>query len=261
MKSAFITLLVVALLGVISLFAVIYNGTFNVAATENHSRLTKWIFSAARESSIEKHAAGIEVPNLNDEKKIKNGFRSYREMCAVCHTPPGDDDSPIAQGLNPRAPNLGCEAEELSDAELFWVIKNGIRMTGMPAWGVTHGDKEIWAVVAFVKALPKMTAEQYKALDRSTEAGHSHGANAHDMGMMEEHGAGGHGHDMGKKEEDEAGGHGNDKGKMEEAEAGDHSHDTGKKEEDEAGDHSHGTGKKDETEAGDHGHSHGTHTH
>jgi len=258
MKSAFITLLVIALLSIISVLTVIYRGTFNVAATENHSKLTRWILAAARESSIEKHAAGIDVPNLNDEKKIKNGFRSYREMCAVCHTPPGDDDSPIAQGLNPQAPNLACEAEELSDAELFWVIKNGIRMTGMPAWGVTHGDKEIWDVVAFVKALPTMTAEQYKALDRSTEAGHSHGANAHDMGKTEEHEADSHGHDKGETEEAEGGDHGHDKGKMEEDKTGGHSHDQAEAEEQPI------AAKRDLKKADHHstnGHSHGTHTH
>jgi len=258
MKSAYITLLVIALLSIISVFTVIYRGTFNVAATEHHSKLTRWILAATRESSIEKRAAGIEIPDLKDENKLKDGFRSYREMCAVCHTPPGGEDSPIAQGLNPRAPNLACEADELSDAELFWVIKNGIRMTGMPAWGVTHGDKEIWDVVAFVKTLPKMTAEQYKEMDRSTKAEHSHGANGHDMGEMEEHEAGDHSHDKGKMEEAEAGGHGHDKGKMEEDKTGGHSHNHA-----EAGERPIAA-KRDLRKADHHstnGHSHGKHAH
>ncbi len=191
MKSVFTTLVVILIFGVITLFTVMYGGVFNVAATQNHTKLTHWILSATRESSIEKRAAGIEVPDLAGREKIVNGFRSYREMCAVCHTPPGAEDSPIARGLNPPPPNLADEAAELDDAELFWVIKNGIRMTGMPAWGVTHGDEELWDIVAFVNALPDISKEQYQELERTTEAGHSHGAGGHDMGGHE-----GDGHDM-----------------------------------------------------------------
>ncbi len=243
MKSVFTTLVIILVLTAIALFTVMYGGIFNVAATQNHTKLTHWILSATRESSIEKRAAGIEVPNLDDREMIKNGFRSYREMCAVCHTPPGVKDSPIAQGLNPPPPNLAAEAAELSDAELFWVIKNGIRMTGMPAWGVTHGDAELWDIVAFVKALPDISKEQYQELDRTTEAGHSHAGGSHDMGGHE---AGGH----------DAGGH--------DTSSREHGHDTGQKVDDHGSESPAATAAEQTDKASDHhddGHSHGEHTH
>jgi mono/diheme cytochrome c family protein len=71
-----------------------------------------------------------------------------------------------ARGFNPDPPELTEAAGDWKPNELFWITRNGVRMSGMPAWSVTHSDKEIWEIVAFAQKLPKMTAAQYKELSR-----------------------------------------------------------------------------------------------
>ena len=90
------------------------------------------------------------------------GFEHYQEMCVTCHGAPGVDRSEIGKGLNPHAPNLSKSTGDMSDAELYWVLKNGIKMTGMPSFGKTHSEEQLWAMVSFVKKLPEMTEEQYQ---------------------------------------------------------------------------------------------------
>jgi hypothetical protein len=94
-------------------------------------------------------------------------------MCAVCHLAPGMKKTEISRGLYPRAPELR-RASRLTPAEQFWVLKHGLKMTGMPAWGVTHGDDVLWDVVAFLQKLPDLTAEQYQALVESVPKTHEH---------------------------------------------------------------------------------------
>jgi mono/diheme cytochrome c family protein len=80
--------------------------------------------------------------------------------CAVCHGAPGVPKGDIAEGMYPQPPDLAVAAKQYSDAELFWILKHGIKMTGMPAWA-DHSDAELWATVAFVKKLPGMSEAAY----------------------------------------------------------------------------------------------------
>ncbi len=164
----------IAILGLGGGLALVYSGMINVAATNPHSALTDWLLSTASDQSIHYQAKGIIAPPLNDPKIITEGFEHYREMCVGCHLAPGVKSSEIRKGLMPQPPKLQEAAEEWTLAELFWVIKNGIKMTGMPAWGPTHSDKKIWAMAAFVKQLPKMTPAQYKAMDAAAGPDHDH---------------------------------------------------------------------------------------
>ncbi len=164
--------LIVVLIAVVGF---VYSGIFNVSAQWEDPALLRWLLASTREASVESRAENIKSPILGSATQIKNGFRSYREMCAVCHTPPGGTDSPIKQGLNPSPPNLAvAEDHAMTEAQLFWVIKNGIRMTGMPAWGPSHDDAEIWDIVAFIKALPTIDADEYQRLNTQTTQGHGH---------------------------------------------------------------------------------------
>ncbi len=165
------SIIVLALLAVLT---VMYTGIFNVATAWQDPPLLRWVLVTTRESSIERRAQDIQAPALDGAQQIENGFRSYRERCAICHTPPGGKQSPLAKGLNPEPPDLSEDEDkdEMSAAELFWVIKNGIRMTGMPAWGPTHDDTEVWDIVAFIKTLPQTSAADYRALDSRLPAGH-----------------------------------------------------------------------------------------
>jgi len=153
------TIVVLVVLGL----AFVFSGVSNVSAENQDSSLVKWILSAASDRSIERHAKGIEVPALGDSAQVEMGFEHYQEMCVTCHGAPGRDRSEIGVGLNPHAPNLSRSIADLSDAELYWILKNGIKMTGMPSFGRTHTEEQLWAMVSFVKKLPGMTEEQYQA--------------------------------------------------------------------------------------------------
>ncbi len=141
-----------------------YSGIYNVAATEEHGPLAGWFLKTVRSRSIDTRAASIEVPDLEDESLRLAGINDFDAMCAGCHTPPGQRPSPAAQGLNPPPPDLAEEALEEPPEVLFWATKNGIRMTGMPAWGVTHDDDEIWPVIAFLQVLPDLDGTAYQEM-------------------------------------------------------------------------------------------------
>ncbi len=155
-----VTILVIIVIGVI----IIYSGWYNVSAMNKEPGLSRWVLSTTMDNSVEKHAEGITVPALNFPDKIKEGFAHYNAMCKGCHGAPGEEETEMAKGLNPKAPNLAHSARDMAPEELFWVTKNGIKMTGMPAWGVTHSDDKIWAIVAFIEQLPGMTGTQYDSL-------------------------------------------------------------------------------------------------
>lgn len=141
-----------------------YSGIFNVAATERHGSVSSWLLEVTRSKSIAARSRGIAVPDLDDEKLQLAGVNDFNSMCAECHTAPGRVPSPLARGLNPPAPDLAEEALEESPETLFWVTKNGIRMTGMPAWGASHSDEDIWPVIAFLQVLPDLDGIAYQEL-------------------------------------------------------------------------------------------------
>jgi len=189
MKNIVITLVTAITLATLVGLTVVYAGLFNVSASWKDPALVRWVLATTRENAVKSRAASIKVPPMKGAQQVEEGFRSFREMCASCHTPPGASASPTAQGLNPEPPDLAKRAEQMSSAELFWVIKNGIRMTGMPAWGPSHKDTELWSIVAFVKTLPNMSSDDYQALDQQTPEGHGHSGGGHnDEGSEPAHG-------------------------------------------------------------------------
>ncbi|HUX93221.1 MAG TPA: cytochrome c [Ignavibacteriaceae bacterium] len=140
----------------------IYSGIYNISATIPHNGLTHWIMSTTMDNSVKHHAKNIVVPDLSDSSKIEMGFVRYRAVCANCHGAPGVSQEELAAGLYPKPPKLVRTIHEWTPAELFWITKYGVKMTGMPAWGPTHSDDKIWSIVAFMEKMQKMTPEQYK---------------------------------------------------------------------------------------------------
>ena len=158
--------------GIVGGLAVIYLGAYNVAATDKHWSLTFWLLDAARTRSIEAHAANIRVPaGLDDPAKLVLGTSHFADHCAVCHGAPGVPKDDLAEGMYPQPPDLEYVSARFSDAELFWVIKNGIKASGMPSWS-QHSDEELWATVAFLKKLRGMSPEEYgKLVMQAMQAG------------------------------------------------------------------------------------------
>jgi mono/diheme cytochrome c family protein len=158
----------------------IYAGLYNIAADIPHPQPVYWLLDTIRQRSVAARARDIVVPHdLDDANRISKGAGEYAEMCSGCHLAPGMKRTEISQGLYPRAPELRRETD-LMPAEQFWIIKHGVKMTGMPAWGVTHDDELLWDVVAFVRKLPELTPEQYQALVKNAP---KHEEIMHDMGM------------------------------------------------------------------------------
>jgi mono/diheme cytochrome c family protein len=180
-------LLIAVLIGVLGASASIYAGIYDVAATEPHWPVTTWLLETARTRSIKAHAAGIEVPVLDDPAKVVIGVGHYAAHCAVCHGAPGVPKGDIGRRLYPPAPDLAETVRRYTPAELFWIVKHGIKMSGMPAW-TDHSDDELWATVAFVEKLPGMSEQEYAGLVMASMAhgGHDH-AGDHDSATPSTH--------------------------------------------------------------------------
>lgn len=156
-------------------------GAYNILATDKHWPVTEALIEWIRESSIKARAKDVEAPALDDRSRLSTGAGNYDAMCTACHSAPGRKPTELAQGLYPQAPVFHERRPEANDdeqalhraKEYFLVIKHGIKMTAMPAWGLTHDDETIWAMVAFIRKLGGMTAEQYRELTASSQ-GHHH---------------------------------------------------------------------------------------
>ena len=142
----------------------IYAGLYNIAADVPHPQPIYWLYETVRDRSVAARARDIVVPtDLDDANRISTGAGLYAEMCSGCHLAPGMKRTEISRGLYPRAPELRRQTD-LTPAEQFWIVKHGVKMSGMPAWGITHDDELLWDVVAFVRTLPELTPEQYETL-------------------------------------------------------------------------------------------------
>jgi len=164
MKNIILTAVVMLVLLTGGLFLYISSGSYDISQLTPHNSLTKWMINTTKHKSIDKRMEGIEVPsNLTDTDMLALGFEHYDEMCVSCHGAPGEEPDELAKGLYPKPPKIYKRDGE-DPREFFWIIKNGIKMTSMPAYGPTHDDAKIWAITAFVtKKLPKMNEDEYHA--------------------------------------------------------------------------------------------------
>lgn len=148
----------VAVLAGIAVF--FFSGGYDIGADTPHWKMTRKFMEIVRDRSIEARAKEIQPPDLQDENLVLKGAGQYAAMCVNCHLAPGQPDSEIRPGLYPKPPNLSEQRVDPKTA--FWVIKHGLKMSGMPAWGLGHDDATLWSIVAFVSKLPGMSAEHYK---------------------------------------------------------------------------------------------------
>lgn len=150
----------------------IYGGLYNIGADAPHTKPVYWLIENLRDRSIAVRARGIGPPaDLNDPNRISMGAGLYNEMCSGCHLAPGMEKTEISQGLYPQAPELSRRLDH-TPGEEFWMIKHGVKLTAMPAWGRTHSDDLIWDMVAFVRQLPNLAPSQYQAAVRSAPEDH-----------------------------------------------------------------------------------------
>jgi len=144
--------------------AFVYSGLYDISATDQHLALTYQAMRKTMERSVERRARDIRVPALGAPAQLGRGLALYRAHCVQCHGAPGVAPEPFALGLTPLPTPLARSGRDRSPAELYWVVKHGIKMTAMPAWEFRLGEDDLWAVVAFLKRLPYYSVAEYQAL-------------------------------------------------------------------------------------------------
>ena len=157
-------------LAIFGIFSVVSSGVINVGADQERSPMISNFLETARNRSIESASKDITVPDLDQPNMISSGGADYKDMCAGCHLSPGVEKTDLSEGLYPKPPNF-TKAEvveryhsKAGAQQSFWAIKHGIMASGMPAWGASHDDDRMWAMVAFIRSLPELDEAQYTML-------------------------------------------------------------------------------------------------
>lgn len=149
--------------GAVTAAAVLLSGGFEVAATRQHFLLTHRLLEAGLHFSIRTHARDIVAPELGNPQMVEQGMACYRQHCEQCHGAPGRASVPAAMGLLPVPASLVQTARDWPAEWLYYVTREGVRMTGMPAWEVRLSEQSLWDTVAFLKVLPELTPADYAA--------------------------------------------------------------------------------------------------
>lgn len=168
MKKALMVLTALAVALSLSGAGVVYWGVYDVSAINQHLRPTYWLLDTAMRRAVKQRAADIIVPPLDSPAMRARGLRLYREHCVQCHGAPGVAPEPFALGLTPAAANLAYAARHWSAAEIYYVVRGGIKMAGMPAWQFRLSEQDLWNVTAFVTTLPELSPQQYRRLAAQT---------------------------------------------------------------------------------------------
>lgn len=174
MRKIIIGLIAILCVGMALAASFLWSGIYNIGADDEHWPLVYRTLNTLRERSVVVRASRVTVPALDDPALIRQGAGNYQAMCVGCHLAPGQASSEMSRGLYPRPPQLASPARKADAAHDFWVIKHGIKASGMPAWGKSMEDAYIWGLTAFVRTLPTLSPQEYRALVASS-GGHSHG--------------------------------------------------------------------------------------
>ncbi|MGH6797763.1 MAG: c-type cytochrome [Roseiarcus sp.] len=153
-----------AIIGAIAAAIFFFGGFYNVAETEDNPAIVDWALASVRGASVVANATDPAPANLDDAETVQAGARVYSTIgCVNCHGAPGVKWAKFSEGLKPVPADLKAMAKERTAPQLFWAIKNGIKFTGMPSFGLAGAsDQDIWSIVAFVKKLPTVSNDDYK---------------------------------------------------------------------------------------------------
>ncbi|HJQ62879.1 MAG TPA: c-type cytochrome [Burkholderiales bacterium] len=151
-----------ALLGMTGGAAFVWSGIYDISATDQHLPPTYWLIEKTMRRSVARRGNDVSVPPLGAPEQVAHGLALYRIHCVQCHGAPGVPPEPFALGLTPLPAPLVQTGREWAPGEIFWVVKYGIKMTGMPAWEFRMSDDDIWSVVALVQRLPSYSPQAYQ---------------------------------------------------------------------------------------------------
>jgi mono/diheme cytochrome c family protein len=153
--------LATAALGVVAGFGYVKSGIYNVGASKPHTTFTEWVTHETMIHSVRSHAKGIVAPATASADAVVRGFCTYETHCVACHGAAGVPRRRWVSGLEPAPPYLLDAADRWRPRELFWIVRNGIKMTGMPSWRDSLTDRQIWDVVAWLEASRQLPPQTY----------------------------------------------------------------------------------------------------
>ncbi|GLQ55347.1 c-type cytochrome [Devosia nitrariae] len=139
----------------------IWSGIYNIAANRDHLTITTWLITILRDQSITGAAQDVDVPDLSDAGLVALGAQHYLTGCADCHGTPGEPNNPVFTSMLPRPPDLTDAARNYPASELYTIVHNGLKYSGMPAWPAPERSDEVWALIAFIEALNAQGPEFY----------------------------------------------------------------------------------------------------
>jgi cytochrome c553 len=160
-------LLQIGTLGILAGFGgllVAASGIMPISASSGHWPITAWFLNFSMSRSVSTHTVGMKAPDLDDQDLVLKGAGHYETGCFPCHGSPVVMHPRIAEAMTPHPPYLPPVIHEWKQTELFYIVKHGVKFTGMPAWPAQQRDDEVWAIVAFLQKLPELDAQQYRRL-------------------------------------------------------------------------------------------------
>jgi mono/diheme cytochrome c family protein len=159
------TLVGTVLVGVLSALLLVESGLYDIGADDHHTKAVLALITQLRDRSIDARLDSTGLQPAATPAMLRSGAEHYAALCVGCHLAPGQNSSDLRTGLYPHPPNL-AQQDIQESRRAFWVIKHGIKMSAMPAWGKTLDDAAIWDVVAFVRKMPAMSTAEYQQLAR-----------------------------------------------------------------------------------------------
>jgi cytochrome c553 len=169
-RHPWITLAALAVLLATGVLAVSASGIMSIKASAGHWAITEWFLQFSKTRSIATHALGIDAPPLDNPLLVLRGAGYYDLGCRPCHGGAGGNVPRVGEYMLPPPPDLTVRVQTRRDAELFYVVRHGIKLTGMPAWPTVNREDEVWAMVAFLRRLPRLGDEEYQRLTRGEDA-------------------------------------------------------------------------------------------
>jgi mono/diheme cytochrome c family protein len=163
MKRALAWIAIAAAAAAGAAVGVVAFGAYDISALDEHLRPTYWLLDVTKRRAVAQRARAISVPPLDEARVRERGVALYDRHCTACHGAPGVAPQPFALSMKPAPASLVHTARQWTLPEIYWTVRYGIKMTGMPAWQFRLPDDDLWAISAFVERMPQLTPRQYQA--------------------------------------------------------------------------------------------------